>query len=322
MYNANQPFDLYLTSFDFFALSNIEQLKAIENLYTKEKVHFIYDSFSNIKNFLESEITKEFINKVKENKIKLVITQNEYCGIKDEDLEYIKNNLWFFSAPNVLYYQASYKKTDYNFGQNLYVGVIIHHLLKDLLVKNDYNHFEQKHTKVFLTLNNKRRPSRIHLFDLYNSIQDKNKILASFNFKNIFLEENLFHKDNYSHVSLYKQNVIEFYKKCLFEIVSETHGDAATEKTYKPLICGVPFVLYNKNPLDTIYYYKSLDIDINYFNIDYTDLKNVDDFIKNQLNNDIDILKEKYKDVFEKAKENKIKIFNYFNNVYNKIKEL
>jgi hypothetical protein len=330
LFDSDKDFDLYLNH-TFFENSIYDQKKIIEKLINKEKVYISYSYFEFIQKFLENSLFNKFINNFVNNEIKIVLIPEEYFGVLADDFEYMKTHKWFFENKNLLYYQASYRTTEHTITQNLYLGTNIHYLLRKLLKNNSYNHLNQEHSKIFITLNNRDRPDRVLLYNLYDSLSNKDKILASFNFKNIFLEKKLFvETSNYTedgsyqygtinHSTLYDQNLLDFYKECLFEILSESGSDGITEKTYKPLICGVPFIIYNQNPIDIINYYKNIDIDINYFNIDYSNLENVNYFIKNTLSFSIEELKEKYKNVFIKANENKLKIFNHFNNVYNQI---
>ncbi len=108
----------------------------------------------------------------------------------------------------------------------------------------------------------------------------------------------------------------------MFEIVSETMENLITEKTYKPLLCGVPFIIYNEKTDDIINSYKNLGIDINYFGIDYSDIENVNQFIKSILSEDTNLLKQKYKLAFIQAEENKVKLHQHFLNVKEKIEKL
>jgi hypothetical protein len=161
------------------------------------------------------------------------------------------------------------------------------------------------------------------LYNIYNTFDSniKEKIVSSFNFAGIFLEKELFSSKNAEHQLMYTSNILNFYKDVLFEVVSET-GANVTEKIYKPLILGVPFILYNTFALGQINYFKNIGIDINYFNLDYTNIKNINNFILNLCSNDINILKIKYEHIFDMAENNRIKIYNHFNKIKTEIIKL
>lgn len=326
-FDSNNNFDIDLTP-TFFSKTLDEQYEIVSNLRDKKKIYIKYCYFAYIKKFIENEVFQNIINKFIDGDLKIVLIGDDVSFLKHNDVEYIKNHDWFFENNNLLFYQVSYITTNQEFKQNLYIGIFVHYLLRHLLNESEYNHFQQNHKKVFLTLNNRERRYRTILYNFYETLdnEEKQKLLASFNFKNIFLEKELFPGNagdaNYEHSSLYTSDILKFYKNCMFEIVSETMGNLITEKTYKPLLCGVPFILYNEETIDIINSYKNIGIDINYFDIDYSDIENVNLFVKNILSEDTNLIKEKYKSAFIKAEENKIKLHQHFLNVKEKIEKL
>jgi hypothetical protein len=312
-FNDDNDFEIHLGNHT----DSLDISKIIKN----EKNYILYNRYVDIKNFFNKKNTDELKNKLKNNLIKIIFIGNDSYPINKDDIEYIINNDWLFKNKNVQLWQTNYYNNEISIEQKLYVGVYIHHMLKEILTI-EYQHTKNDFIHHFLTLNNKDKPSRSLLFNLWQSFStdDKNKLLASFNFKSIFLEEKLFKcQSNIEMPLLYSNNLLNFYKTSLFEIVCETGEFNVTEKTYKPLILGVPFILYNINTINQLNYFKSIGIDINYFNIDYTDIKNVNVFILEILKYDIFTLKEKYNHVFIKAENNKKKIYEYFNIVKNQI---
>ncbi len=326
-FDSNNEFDISLNP-DFFSKIIDEQNNLIDRLYDKKKIFIKYCYFAYIKKFIENEVFQTLINKFVNNDLKIVLVGDDVSFLRDDDVDYIEKNDWFFKNKNLLFYQVTYITTKKEFEQNLYIGVFVHYLLRHLLHQSEYNHFEQNHEKVFLSLNNRERKYRTKLYNLYEKLNntEKDKLLVSFNFKNIFLEKELFPGNsgeaNYEHSSLYTSDILKFYKKCMFEIVSETMENLITEKTYKPLLCGVPFIIYNEKTDDIINSYKNLGIDINYFGIDYSDIENVNQFIKSILSEDTNLLKQKYKLAFIQAEENKVKLHQHFLNVKEKIEKL
>jgi hypothetical protein len=89
------------------------------------------------------------------------------------------------------------------------------------------------------------------------------------------------------------------------------------------LIAGLPFIYWRvddnykikDNYSDQINYFKLLDIDVNYFNINYNNSENIKSKIKQLLELSKEELLETYKSEFEKAEKNKEKIIAYLSNI-------
>jgi hypothetical protein len=312
-FNKNEKFDIILSDTQTI---NIDISKDIDKIYV------LYSSPKKVENFLKSDVSDTLRFKIQNNELKVVFIGNDSFDMTKYDFEYIENTPSIFKHKNVQYWQTNYCD-EVDSEQKLYVGVFIHHHLGNLLNLTNYTHKTQNHTKYFLTLNNNKRPDREMLYNVYNTFDSniKEKIISSFNFAGIFLEKELFSFENIKHELLYTSNILNFYKDVLFEVVSETDANV-TEKIYKPLILGVPFVLYSRFALGQINYFKNIGIDINYFNLNYTDIENINNFILNLCSNDINILKIKYEHIFDMAENNRIKIYNYFNKIKKEITEL
>jgi hypothetical protein len=312
-FNKNQKFDIILSDTE---IVNIDISSDIDKIYV------LYSTPKNVEDFLKNDVSNTLRFKIQNNKLKVVFIGNDSFDITKYDFEYIENTPSIFKHKNVQYWQTNYCD-GVDSEQKLYVGVFIHHHLGNLLNLTNYTHKTQNHTKYFLTLNNKKRPDREMLYNIYNTFDSniKEKIVSSFNFAGIFLEKELFSSKNAEHQLMYTSNILNFYKDVLFEVVSET-GANVTEKIYKPLILGVPFILYNTFALGQINYFKNIGIDINYFNLDYTNIKNINNFILNLCSNDINILKIKYEHIFDMAENNRIKIYNHFNKIKTEIIKL
>jgi hypothetical protein len=199
---------------------------------------------------------------------------------------------------------------------NLYCGSHIHRALHNFIWNNENKNIDlttkQKH---FLTLNNRWNLAREELYDFYKNLNscDVDKFHCSFNFKDLYLADIRDTDD------LYGDNVVKFYDDSLIEIITESHYDSITEKSYKPIIAGIPFIYWgiddnykvNDNYSDQINYFKLLDIDVNYFDINYNNMKCVKEKVVEILGLSTEQLLNEYKSAFEKAEQNKIKIIKY-----------
>jgi hypothetical protein len=280
-----------------------------------------YNNVSAIDNFLNTIDGRYIVDLVNRNIVTLNLFPLDSVGITTNELYYLSSNKEFFLKKNVNFYQSWYNN-ELNF--NLYFGSTIHSAMDYLIsISNGYDFDETKKTKHFLTLNNLFRPNRKDLFDFYNKLTelDKNKFLCSFNFENIILEKNVFSDSSTSGSKMYGNNIIEFYKKCLVEIVAESSHISITEKSYKPIIVGVPFIYWGQSLSDfpQYEYFNQLGIDINYFNIDYTNIVNVKNKVTEILELPTTELLKKYKSSFDMALINKQKIINYIKSIENKI---
>lgn len=288
--------------------------------YEKEKIFIHFRHFLYIKDFLESDVSDRIKDDVKNGKLKVVFIGDDSYPIFNEDVDYIKSNDWFFKNKNVQLWVTNYNDEN-SIEKNLYVGTMIHYMLQRI-INCQYEHSNQEFTKHFITLNNKDKPDRVRLYDLYKSL-DSNNFIASFNFEDIFLQDYLFNDLGVIHnEKMYDTDILKFYKQCLFEIVCESGQDNVTEKSYKPLLLGVPFIPYSINVDNQLEYFKHIGIDINYFDLDFTDINNVNEFIRKITSMSIDDVRKEYDYVFVNAQENRTKIKNYFNYVKDKITNL
>jgi hypothetical protein len=315
-FDDNKSFDLYLS---LYSSPNID-----DNILLKEKLYIQYNRIQDVVNFfnnLEYDLLK---TKIQKKLVNVVFIGNDSFPMEISTSDYNKMS-WIFKSENIQFWQTNYYNENLNATQKIYIGTFIHYLLKYIL-SYDYNHIENSAKKYFLTFNNKEKPNRVKLFKLYENLNeiDKEKIIASFNFKSKFLDTNLFQNNgkNEIHELYYTLDILNFYKDVMFEIVCETGIVNVTEKSYKPLILGVPFILYNMDSSNHLKYFENIGIDVNYFNIDYSDIKNVDKFILEILSDDISTIKEKWSNAFSKAKENRIKIYEYFSKIKTEIKSL
>jgi hypothetical protein len=91
----------------------------------------------------------------------------------------------------------------------------------------------------------------------------------------------------YANYDSFKENIINYYKNCLFEIISESSAISISEKSYKPILAGTPFLYWtfeNGQSYHTqLTFFEKLGIDVNYFNIDYSDRFAVKEKVKELL---------------------------------------
>ena len=288
-------------------------------------------SYNNVLGFIklfESEDGQTLIRNAKLEKLTLHILPTDSVRITTEELEFLIKNKETLKNPNICFYQSWYDST-INF--NLYFGTTIHsaldYFISSCKIESFPNDVKQKH---FLTLNNQFRPDRADLYEFYENlnIDDKNKFLCSFNFNKIMLEQ-LFDASQpinnyiYANYDSFKENIINYYKNCLFEIVSESSAISISEKSYKPILAGTPFLYWTfangQSYLTQLTFFEKLGIDVNYFNIDYSDRFAVKEKVKELLALSTEELLLKYNDAFIKANKNKKILIDYITSIEEKI---
>jgi hypothetical protein len=273
-----------------------------------------YVGIDGLIDFLNTPLGESIITLVLENKLKVIIFPTDSLCISEEQYDNLYKYINFLQNTNVKFYQSWYNEF-LNF--NLYCGSHIHNALHSFLIesKNKKVNLTDK-TKHFITLNNRWSLSREELADFYENLEDinKDKFISKFNFKtNSVSDSNEF----------YGIDTFNIYDSSLIEIITESHYDSITEKSYKPLIAGLPFIYWRvddnykikDNYSDQINYFKLLDIDVNYFNINYNNSENIKSKIKQLLELSKEELLETYKSEFEKAEKNKEKIIAYLSNI-------
>jgi hypothetical protein len=282
-----------------------------------DTINISYVDVNELFDFLNSEFGKIITQTTLNDNLKVTIFPTDSLTLSPEQYYTMCENLDFITHKNVKFYQSWYNQY-LNF--NPYCGSHIHRALYNFIWNSENKNIDlnvkQKH---FLTLNNRWNLAREELYDFYQSLvdDDKSKFYSSFNFKDLYLG-NI--KDTND---LYGNNVIKFYDDSLIEIITESHYDSITEKSYKPLIAGIPFIYW---PIDDNYkvqdnysnqmnYFKLLDIDVDYFNINYNNSENIKSKIKELLDLSNEELLKKYKPAFEKAEQNKIKIIAHLSNI-------
>jgi hypothetical protein len=282
-------------------------------------VNIAYCDLTDIIDLFNSPRGYEVLDKALKGEITLNLFPTDSVGLNQYELDYLKGHEVIFRKPNINLYQTWYDP-DIKFKYHL--GCTIHTALSSFIFYYkdvDFNPYEK--TKHFLTLNNLHTPVREELFKLYDSLSDgdKEKFICSFIFSGIELDKNLPSIMN-EYESIFGKKGGSHYDTTLIEIVSESSEIAITEKSYKPLIIGIPFIHYINNLDGTnhqVEYLKDIGIDTKYFGIDYSDKVNVENKIKELLSMTLDEIRDVYSEDFEKAKENKKIFLNFVSQIEN-----
>jgi len=296
--------------------------------------HRLYDLEMYLNNTIEGSNLKRFVESG--NKISF-IPQDSY-DICDIDKYIYEKNKTFLESKDVNFYSTN--KLDDTF-ENLFWGTNVLNIVNENeLITADRKFNYSKH---FLCLMGVKKKHRQFLFDFLSEENLLAKGILSARWLGISPDV-LKTKPHMAgdNIKYRKELLDSFYNDCLFEIVTESKESLITEKTLKPLLYGVPFIVSFKtiddtekcwesyleggNPsfstsasLQTIHWYKNMGIDINYFDIDYLNPNSIEEKIKELCSMSFKDILEKYKDTFEKAKQNQIIIKQKLNKFYETI---
>lgn len=296
----------------------------LENL--PDIVNIKYCDITDIIDFFNSLEGGVIIQKVFQNEVHLNIFAEDTTYITDYEKEFLIGHESLLKRKNVRFYQIWYDP-DISFPYHL--GTTIHEALIPFIEKyRDYNFDYTTKQNHFLTLNNVHTPSRELLFNFYNELsnEDKEKFICSFKFANVSLENEK--KSNFDEIfqnfnEVFGNSIFPHYESSLIEIISESSDVAVTEKSFKPLLSGLPLIWwiedFRPEHLHQIEIFKSIGIDTCYFGIDYTRRVTIREKINELLSLSTDEILEKYEDDFIKAKENKNKVFEYIDTITNDI---
>lgn len=298
---------------------------------------FTMDNIPNIVNICYCDVTDIIdlfntseggilIQKVYLNEITLNIFPVDTTYITEEEKKYLIGHESLLKRHNVNFYQIWY---DPDIKFKYHIGTVIQEALFKFMSRHKNHLYDySKKTKHFLTLNNFWTPYREQLFNIYNSLNEENKqkFICSFRFKDILLEnENNNFKEIYNNFDLlYGENLFPLYDSSLIEIVSESSKEAVTEKSFKALLSGVPFIHWmdidgEENINYQLEIFNDLNIDTHYFGIDYTNKQFIEEKIRELLSLSISEILEIYKEDFKKAERNKVKVFEWIENLTNDI---
>ena len=291
----------------------------IDNL--PSKFNIVYCKVIDIINLFNSPKGYRVLKSAMDGNIELNMFPTDSVGVTEYEMEFLIGHESLFRKPNIHLYQTWWDK---NLKFNHYIGTTIHSALdKFINTFRDLTFDEKVKEKHFLTLNNTHTPDREDLYNFYKELSesDMDKFICSFRFAGINIDSNLV-EERPLHENLYGDTCVSYYKDALIEIVSESSGISTTEKSYKPLLAGIPFI-HSINILDDVIYpieyLKDIGLDTEYFGIDYSNKKNVMDKIQELLSMTPTEILDKYSSDFEKAKENKIKFYQFVDDITNKL---
>ena len=291
--------------------------------------HRLYDLEMYLNNTIEGDNLKRFI----ESGNTMNILPVESYRISSMDRYIYKKNKKLLNSNYVNFYATDKLDTDF---QNIGWGSTIldetNHLINADRTFNNSKHF--------LCLMGLGKPHRRRIYDLLSESNLLGKGIISARWRSIYAD----------HLR-YDKNILDnYYNNCLFEIVTESTETLVTEKTLKPLLYGVPFILPflkqggdfnekrdldimfskylegdfgitlpNSRTLQLIEWFENIGMDINYFDIDYLNLNSIEEKIKELCSMSFKDILETYSDTFKKAKQNQIIIKQKLNKFYETI---
>lgn len=302
------------------------------NIYKKNQIQnrtlrVCYQSIDNLDFFLTSEEGKIIYEFLKNQQNKVIFYPDDTIELQKQELDIIKKYEDLFNLKNFHFFQSWYvpnKNINDRCVFKQFFGINLHaaaSYFRKQVIDLDFQSYEKDIH--FLTLNNVHTIEKEEIFLMYDSLSanNKKKFIASFNFKNIFLEKEIFKSSNFSNIEsnmLDSENLKDYYKRTLFEIVCESNDNALTEKSAKPILAGTPFIIWHLSP--KIYeLYKKMNVDIDYFGLVGKSRYDREVFVKMILQMKIDEIKEKYYSSFELAKKNKINLLKYMKEVEDEI---
>jgi len=314
--------DIYYQNIDIEISPEDKVLYNFEMDNIPDTVNIAYCDFTDIITLFNSDKGGIILSKALNNEISLNIFPTDSVGITKEEKIFLDGHDVIFRKKNINLYQTWYNpKYTYEY----YLGCTIHNALADYIENfREYIFDESNKTIHFLTLNNLHTPARESLFKFYDSLDviEKNKFLCSFRFKGVELDTNLPSIMNHFNI-IFGDLGKSHYENTLIEIVSESSDIAITEKSFKAILAGVPFIHWINPSLDgyhhQIEFLKEIGIDSEYFGIDYSNTQNVKDKIKELLSLSIQEILVKYKSDFEKAHKNKIKFYEWVDDISKKL---
>ena len=316
----------------------------------KKTVKILYHTIDDIYIFLKDTNTgQNLIENKKENKVdKIIFVQTDNYPVSYfEQFIYKKLDDEFLKKYKIEVYDTGFLDDNY---ENITYGVTILSWMEQF-----YNiEIKSEPKRHFVSLNSRQKLNRIILYDFLTKHNLFSKGLCSFHWLYIspdiisdnFLSGQDVDTDKEEHLTyvsnqvLHTQDVIPLYEKTLFDIVTPSGHNLITEKTLKPLLFGKPFLIWMFHTLEDDYeenyselgisavtqimakvlfwkkWYESIGIDITYFDIDYYNPNCIKEKILELCSMSLSEVKEKYKDSFKKAEENKIKINNFIKKRY------
>ena len=311
--------------------SNIQDYDK-EVLYP-EVTRIEYNLIHDVYFFLKTPQGQQLLSDVHNKKVLRVV----FLPVEPYPIGYYEKNIFnkikhLFDNKKIAIYCTDFLSNNF---KNITYGTIVLKIIQKFLNTN----IKVNPTNHYLTLNKRKKIERENLFDFLEQNNLFKKGITSFHWLNQSPDINnpIDYDDNVIQKKLYVDNIKSFYEQTLFEIVAPSDLNLVNEKTLKPLIFGKPFLIWNYEFLDeedfteyetsgysreievlnkTLYYfnwYKSIGIDINYFNLDLSNPRCIKNKIKELCKMSFKDIESQYDDTFKKAKlnQNLIKKFIY-----------
>ena len=316
--------------------SNIEDYNT--KLLYPEVTRICYHLIQDIYLFLKTPQGQQLILDVHNKKVLRVV----FLPVEPYLIGYYEKNIFskiqhLFDSKKFSIYCTDFLSDDF---KNISYGFIVLEAMQKFLNTN----VKVNPTKHYLTLNKRKKIERVTLYNFLEKNNLLNQGICSFHWLEQSPDLKIF-GDRYDDViqkQIYLDDIKNFYKETLFEIVSPSGTNLISEKTLKPLLFGKPFLIWNYEFLDeedfetyklsgfskevemfnkTLFYfnwYKNIGIDINYFNLDLNNPNCIKNKIKELCSMSLLNIQYQYEETFQKAKLNQ-KIIRKF--LYNKFNE-
>ena len=127
------------------------------------------------------------------------------------------------------------------------------------------------------------------------------------------------HLEKIDNQILHSNTITPLYEKTLFEIVAPSGHNLVTEKSLKPFYTQLGYSEVTTTMSRVLFWrkwYKSIGIDIDYFNVDYYNPNSIKEKIIELCSMSLSEIQEKYKDTFAKAEKNKILVNKFIKKRY------
>lgn len=318
-----------------------------KNILWKKTTKILYHTIADVYTFLhDTKEGKDLLKKNKEKKVEKIIfaqTDNYSADLYEQHIYEILESL-YLSKYDIEIYDTGFLKDNF---KNLNYGITILSWMEEFFNIS----CKTKPNRHFLSLNSRQKETRMVLFEFLEKNNLLTKGICSFHWMKIspdipvdkfegkisIKEES--HLEKIDNQILHSNTITPLYEKTLFEIVAPSGHNLVTEKSLKPLLHGKPFLLWFHMTLDNDWefytelgysgvtttmsrvlfwrkWYKSIGIDIDYFNVDYYNPNSIKEKIIELCSMSLSEIQEKYKDTFEKAEKNKILVNKFIKKRY------
>ena len=335
-------FDLEIRNVKKSEVSLFKNKNILWKTTTKILYHTIVDVYTFLHNTIEG---KDLLKKNKEKKVKKIIfaqTDNYSVDLYEQHI-YERLQSLYLSKYDIEIYNTGFLTDNF---KNINYGITILSWMEEFFNIT----YETKADRHFLSLNSRQKETRTILFEFLEKNNLLTKGICSFHWMKISpdisvdkfqgeINNEESHLKKIDNQILHSNTITPLYEKTLFEIVAPSGHNLVTEKSLKPLLHGKPFLLWFHMTLEDDWnfytqlgysgvtttmgrvlfwrkWYKSIGIDIDYFNIDYFNPNSIKEKIIELCSMSLNEIKDKYKDTFVKAEQNKILINKFIKKRY------